>query len=90
MALLSVFSTRVLVEQLLTTTAGDSLDLDSLDEKSPLRKLFRLGDGLFKRRAVRPSLNDSTAGWRTLHDPYARGGAVVQAPLRVVSRRWLQ
>ena len=90
-ALLSVFSTRTLVEQLFITSAGDSLDLDALDEELLRGNLFRLGDGLFKHREIRPELtNVIAADWRTLRDPHARGWAIVQVMLRVVSRLWLQ
>ncbi|TFD68367.1 hypothetical protein [Cryobacterium gelidum] len=90
-ALLSVFSTQTLVEQLLTQTGGDSRNLDDLDEDLLRRDLFRLGDGLFKRGTARPSLTDDlAANWRTLSDPHLRGGAMVQVLLRVVARLWLQ
>ncbi|WP_105033970.1 hypothetical protein [Cryobacterium aureum] len=88
-ALLSVFSTQTLVEQLLTQT--ENLDLATLDEDLLRSDLFRLGDGLFKRGTIRPSLcNDIAAEWRTLPDPRLRGGAIVQVLLRVVARLWLQ
>ncbi|MCY7405590.1 MAG: hypothetical protein LH475_13380 [Cryobacterium sp.] len=92
-ALLSVFSTQTLVEQLLTQTSGDDLDLDldALDEDLLRSKLFRLGDGLFHRGTARPSLAwNLAAHWRTLPDPHLRGGAIVQVLLRVVARLWLK
>ena len=88
-ALLSVFSTQTLVEQLLTQNGGDRLDLDTLDENLLRSDLFRLGDGLFTRGSARPSLADDLApSWRTLSDPHRRGGAIVQVLLRVVARLW--
>ncbi|TFD12727.1 hypothetical protein E3T35_05345 [Cryobacterium sp. TMT1-2-2] len=88
-ALLSVFSTQTLVEQLLTQT--ENLDLATLDEVTLRNDLFRLGDGLFRRGTARPSLaDDIVADWRTVPDPHLRGGAIVQVLLRVVARLWLQ
>ncbi|TFD03462.1 hypothetical protein [Cryobacterium sp. TMT1-66-1] len=88
-ALLSVFSTQTLVEQLLTQ--AENLDLATLDEVTLRNDLFRLGDGLFRRGTARPSLaDDIVADWRTVPDPHLRGGAIVQVLLRVVARLWLQ
>ena len=90
-ALLSVFSTRTLVEQMLTSSGGDTLNLDTLSEDVLRSDLFSLGDELFKRGTVRSSLSeDSPPDWRTLRDPHARGGAIVQVLLRVVVRLWLK
>lgn len=90
-ALLSVFSTQSLVEQLLIRAGGDDLDLDGLNEVSLCADLFRLADGLFTREASRPSLSEQPSpDWRTQHDPHLRGGVIVQVLVRVVARLWLQ
>jgi hypothetical protein len=89
-ALLSVFSTQTLVAQLLTSAGGEPLNLDALDEDLLRSDLFRLGDGLFKHDGMRRALAEGIpTDWRTLHDPHARGGAIVQVLLRVVARLWL-
>lgn len=89
-AMLSVFSSRDRVEQLLASQPGVG-NPEAIDEGLLRSGLFRFADGLFTRGAARSPLDGEVdPDWRSIPNPHRRAEMVVRALLNVVLRLWTQ
>lgn len=89
-AMLSVFSSRDRVAQLLASQPGVG-DPEAIDEGLLRSGLFRFADGLFTRGAARSPLDGEVdPDWRSIPSPHRRAEVVVRALLNVVLRLWTQ
>ncbi|MDP9696667.1 UNVERIFIED_ORG: hypothetical protein J2X79_004250 [Arthrobacter globiformis] len=89
-AMLSVFSSRDRVEQLLASQPGVG-DPETIDERLLRSGLFRFADGLFTRGAARSPLDgDVDPDWCSFPSPHRRAEMVVRTVLNVVLRLWMQ
>lgn len=89
-AMLSVFSSRDRVEQLLASQPGVD-DPEAIDERLLKSGLFKFADGLFTHGPARSPLDgDVNPDWRNIPSPHRRAEMVVRAVLNVVLRLWTQ